>query len=307
MPRILAALVTTLLTTLLACLGVVVDPSIAATPDLSAVVTHVYDAAVYDEPTNYAALERGPPAAQVQLADSVSHLAVDLGLQGTLTHPGVTTTHADTHYDQPGQRDKRTGTTGSRAGAADGKLSALLRALVAANSARSAVQGYAAHLRIHTLVGDARIELQKSTQKYDVIFIDAYSGINAIPWQLTTVEFYHIVEEHLAPGGVVISNTIVNIAPGSTKVLDSYVKTQKEVFGHISVYNAVDKVASQTTANAMIIAANSEKVANSVAMKYITQDRFVKSNIDLGYLNGGIVLRDNYAPIEYFGLEELIH
>lgn len=141
MPRILAALVTTLLTTLLACLGVVVDPSIAATPDLSAVVTHVYDAAVYDEPTNYAALERGPPAAQVQLADSVSHLAVDLGLQGTLTHPGVTTTHADTHYDQPGQRDKRTGTTGSRAGAADGKLSALLRALVAANSARSAVQG----------------------------------------------------------------------------------------------------------------------------------------------------------------------
>ena len=165
----------------------------------------------------------------------------------------------------------------------------------------------AAHPRIHTLVGDARIELQKSTQKYDVIFIDAYSGINAIPWQLTTVEFYQIVEEHLAPGGVVISNTIVNIAPGSTKVLDSYVKTQKEVFGHISVYNAVDKVASQTTANAMIIAANSEKVANSVAMKYITQDRFVKSNIDLGYLNGGIVLRDNYAPIEYFGLEELIH
>jgi len=165
----------------------------------------------------------------------------------------------------------------------------------------------ATHPRIHTLVGDARIELKKSMQKYDVIFIDAYSGINAIPWQLTTVEFYQIVEEHLAPGGVVISNTIVNIAPGSTKVLDSYVKTQKELFGYISVYNAVDKVASQTTVNAMIIAINSKKAANSVAMKYITQDRFVKSNIDLGYLNGGIVLRDNYAPIEYFGLEELIH
>jgi predicted membrane-bound spermidine synthase len=166
--------------------------------------------------------------------------------------------------------------------------------------------GAANHPRIHNTIGDARIQMQKNPQQYDVIFIDAYSGVNAIPWQLTTVEFYQIVAQKLAPGGLVISNTISNTRPGSTKVLDSYALSQMQVFGHVSVYDAMPTKAQSIT-NTMILATNSDKKADSSPMKYVSQERFANSQIDISSLKNGIVLRDNYAPIEYFGLQELTH
>src|SRR3974390_1956460 len=79
---------------------------------------------------------------------------------------------------------------------------------------------------------DGRLFLQESKEHYDLILIDAYRG-PFVPFHLLTKEFYQIVREHLADGGVVAQN----VEP-STMLFDSAVKTINAVFPQIDFYKA---------------------------------------------------------------------
>ena len=79
---------------------------------------------------------------------------------------------------------------------------------------------------------DGRLFLQESKEHYDLILIDAYRG-PFVPFHLLTKEFYQIVREHLADGGVVAQN----VEP-STMLFDSAVKTINAVFPQLDFYRA---------------------------------------------------------------------
>jgi spermidine synthase len=79
---------------------------------------------------------------------------------------------------------------------------------------------------------DGRLFLQESKEHYDLILIDAYRG-PFVPFHLLTKEFYQIVKEHLADGGVVAQN----VEP-STMLFDSAVKTINAVFPQLDFYRA---------------------------------------------------------------------
>ena len=79
---------------------------------------------------------------------------------------------------------------------------------------------------------DGRIYLNESKERYDVILIDAYRG-PFVPFHLLTKEFYQIVKDHLAEGGVVAQN----VEP-STMLFDSAVKTIHAVFPQVDFYKA---------------------------------------------------------------------
>lgn len=82
---------------------------------------------------------------------------------------------------------------------------------------------------------DGRLFLSQSKDKYDVILIDAYRG-PFVPFHLLTREFYQIVKDHLAEGGVVMQN----IDP-DTMLFDSAVKTIGAVLPQIELYKPDDK------------------------------------------------------------------
>ena len=69
---------------------------------------------------------------------------------------------------------------------------------------------------IDTLLGDARLSMQREEpQNYDIIVIDAFSG-DAIPSHLLTKEALGIYQKHLRPGGVIavhISNRHLDLVP----------------------------------------------------------------------------------------------
>jgi len=79
---------------------------------------------------------------------------------------------------------------------------------------------------------DGRLFLSESKDKYDIILIDAYRG-PFVPFHLLTREFYQIVKDHLADGGVVAQN----VEP-STMLFDSAVKTINAVFPQLDFYRA---------------------------------------------------------------------
>jgi spermidine synthase len=88
----------------------------------------------------------------------------------------------------------------------------------------------------HLASEDGRLFLQKSQDKYDIILIDAYRG-PFVPFHLLTKEFYQLVKDHLAPGGVVAQN----VEP-STMLFDSAVKTIRSVFPNEDFYLAEGNV-----------------------------------------------------------------
>ena len=79
---------------------------------------------------------------------------------------------------------------------------------------------------------DGRLFLSESKDRYDIILIDAYRG-PFVPFHLLTREFYQIVKDHLAEGGVVAQN----VEP-STMLFDSAVKTINAVFPQLDFYRA---------------------------------------------------------------------
>ncbi|HEX8817871.1 MAG TPA: fused MFS/spermidine synthase [Terriglobales bacterium] len=83
-----------------------------------------------------------------------------------------------------------------------------------------------------TVTSDGRIFLANSKEQYDVILVDAYRG-PFVPFHLLTREFYQIVREHLADGGVVAQN----VEP-STLLFDSAVKTIHTAFAQVEFYDA---------------------------------------------------------------------
>ncbi|MBV9703583.1 MAG: fused MFS/spermidine synthase [Methylobacteriaceae bacterium] len=83
---------------------------------------------------------------------------------------------------------------------------------------------------------DGRQFLARSPQKFDVILLDAYHG-PFVPFHLLTREFYDIVRQHLADGGVVMQN----LDPGN-QLFDSVIKTIGSVFPHTDLYLAEGNV-----------------------------------------------------------------
>jgi spermidine synthase len=86
--------------------------------------------------------------------------------------------------------------------------------------------------RLRVVARDGRIFLARSQELYDVIMIDAYHA-SFVPFHLLTREFFQLVEDHLAPGGVVAQN----ILPGSM-LFEPAIATLQAVFDHVDIYEA---------------------------------------------------------------------
>lgn len=96
---------------------------------------------------------------------------------------------------------------------------------------------------------DGRMFLRRNKDQYDLIFLDAYND-HAIPFHLTTKEFFEIVKERLAPGGIVVSNIW---GPKSDGFYRSEIKTLQQAFTHLYF---IDSIA---TNNYIIVATSYEK------------------------------------------------
>ena len=81
---------------------------------------------------------------------------------------------------------------------------------------------------------DGRSYLSRDKNKYDVIMVDAYSSISA-PFQMTTVEFFRLVKEHLTDDGVMVMN-INMVLEKEDSINQSLADTTSSVFDKTYTY-----------------------------------------------------------------------
>lgn len=108
--------------------------------------------------------------------------------------------------------------------------------------------------RLRTHVADGRLFLGATNRTWDVIVLDAY-GRTYVPFHLLTAEFLTLVREHLAPGGVVVSN-VIGSAEGDTSILlRAEARTMKAVFPWVQAAPTRPALAAFGIQNVMMVAA----------------------------------------------------
>ena len=88
------------------------------------------------------------------------------------------------------------------------------------------------HPNLTAYAQDGRWGLFTSEEEYTLVAIDAYRP-PYIPWHLTTMEFFQLVEEHLTDQGAVVIN--VGRSPSSRALIDAMVTTLLTVFPSVHV------------------------------------------------------------------------
>lgn len=149
---------------------------------------------------------------------------------------------------------------------------------------------------------DGRAYLNASKEKYDVIMVDAYQDIT-IPFQMSSIEFFTLVKEHLTDDGVMVTN--LNMRSDEAKNINYYLcDTISSVFD----YNYYVNVSSST--NRELFSSNNKEMLNNLN-KYIDDnkteelaiflERYVNSFLT-EYNPGDLLLTDDRAPVELLGI-----
>jgi spermidine synthase len=165
--------------------------------------------------------------------------------------------------------------------------------------------GLPASTRIRTYNTDGRWYVMNCTEKYDVIFTDAYNDLS-IPYHLTTKEFVAQLKSIMTPDGIVVSNIIDNFQKGA--FLPSYIKTLQEVFGEKNVYLLSVSPDFQNLRISTFIVMASYRPLNMAEFDAWLKDHYrneAKSAIVSDVLvqklltnPHTIVIRDDYAPVD---------
>ncbi|MBW2980966.1 fused MFS/spermidine synthase [Candidatus Woesearchaeota archaeon] len=143
---------------------------------------------------------------------------------------------------------------------------------------------------------DARVFLNQNKKKYDIVYIDVYSGEPHVPFHIATVEFFELVNRSLNDDGIVAIN--VPYYSPNTELSEYYTNTITTVFPNSYVFEKkhmlysfkadIDKEAMSKIIEGKILHANLEAIAKEVLaeIKEISQESSEK------------VFSDDHAPVE---------
>lgn len=165
---------------------------------------------------------------------------------------------------------------------------------------------------IKTEIGDARIKFSStansSSEKYDLIFGDAYNSFISVPWHLLTKEFASKVKGHLNPDGIYAINFIGATEGPNSKIFESIYRTMKEVFPNNYIFSfGAD---SKEVQNITILGIKSDEyVSHDTLVEKLdridTTHFLSKLLVDKDSLNNnsgikdGLILTDDFSPVDY--------
>lgn len=154
---------------------------------------------------------------------------------------------------------------------------------------------------VSTVTYDGRAYLQAVDTKYDVIMVDAYQDIT-IPFQMSTVEFFTLVKEHLNENGVMVVN--MNMHTDGEGNINQYLADTIA-----SVFDNVYTIDVDGSTNRELFASNNDDMWNS----YTDRSRNVQGDLRsiisevaaeaTEYEAGNYILTDDKAPVEVLGME----
>lgn len=148
---------------------------------------------------------------------------------------------------------------------------------------------------------DGRAYLSAKDKKYDVIMVDAYQDIT-IPFQMSSIEFFSMVKEHLKENGIMIVNMNMHsevkgnineyLADTIANVFDTVYTVDVDGFTNRELF------ATQNTNVVETFVQNTQEIKDKdlqVLMQKVSRNM-------IAYKKGNYVLTDDKAPVELLGM-----
>ncbi len=155
---------------------------------------------------------------------------------------------------------------------------------------------------------DGRAYLEAIDKKYDVIMVDAYQDIT-IPFQMSSVEFFSAVKDHLKEGGVMVVN--LNMRSNAEGNINQYLSdTIASVFPYVYTVDVTSSTNRELFAseNGDMISLSMENI--EMETNYSLKNMMYKVSAGLAaYEAGDHIMTDDKAPVELLGMsviDELI-
>lgn len=150
---------------------------------------------------------------------------------------------------------------------------------------------------------DGRAFLQAIDKKYDVILVDAYQDIT-IPFQMSSLEFFTLVKQHLSPNGVMVVNMNMH-SDGEDSINEYLTDTILKVFP----YAASCDVPYNSNRELFAANANPAELLTESAVLFSENERLhrqlsIISNhlVDNAPTGKDLILTDDKAPVEVLGM-----
>lgn len=151
---------------------------------------------------------------------------------------------------------------------------------------------------------DGRAFLQVTDKKYDVIMVDAYQDIT-IPFQMSSVEFFTMVKEHLTDDGVMVVN--MNMHSDEEGNINAYLSdTIGNVFDHVYTADV-----SGSTNRELFATQNAEayntllKSCDGIEDVELRRMMHTAASGMSVYERGDYLLTDDRAPVEVLSMQVL--
>jgi spermidine synthase len=149
---------------------------------------------------------------------------------------------------------------------------------------------------------DGRAYLNAVDKKYDVIMVDAYQDIT-IPFQMSSIEFFTLVKEHLTDDGVMVVN--MNMRGNNKGSINQYLADTIA-----NVFSTVYTVDVTGSTNRELFASNNENIIDTFAenkrlldsQNLIDMMDRVESGLT-SYEKGDYIMTDDKAPVELLGMK----
>lgn len=164
--------------------------------------------------------------------------------------------------------------------------------------------GLKEHPRLNIIHEDGRTFLNRSQEKYDVIFMDAFRSQFTVPYQLTSLESVQHQYDLLKDGGVVIANVISTLDGNSNLFLQAQANTYEEVFPQVEYFAVDDPEDISRFQNIMIVALKNPSLA-AFSSPDPELNNFLSHRISFKIRNELPVLTDDYAPVEYYASKSI--
>lgn len=152
--------------------------------------------------------------------------------------------------------------------------------------------------RLGIIHQDGRIFLNQTEEIYDTIFIDAFTSLLSIPYQLTTKEALQNVYNRLTKEGVVLTNIISGIEGHRGEFFRAEYSTYKSVFPTVLTFKVHKEIDDKNVQNLVIVGLKTknynlqnknEKLKNLLANIY---EKEIPLDIP--------VLLDEFSPVERY-------
>jgi len=146
---------------------------------------------------------------------------------------------------------------------------------------------------------DGRVFLNKTQEKYDVIFGDAFTSHYSLPYQLTTKEAVQKKYNILNDDGIVILNIISAIEGEKGKFLRAEYATYKSLFPQVYLFPVTYSLYGNMVQNIILVALKSEKDqtfhdSDPKLDEYL--QHLWKKTVDADMP----ILTDDFAPVDYY-------